>query len=400
MTNVRDVSRRELFTEWLTSVEDHHVSQHGDVPDVDPANWTVSLTGDVDDPAEITVDELREEFPSVTVAHTMECAGNGRAFFEGDTGSPNWTVGGVSTAFWTGVPIREVLERYGALDDGGAESDGDGADADRTDDDRWITAVGGDRPTDETAFARSIPVSKAADDCILAYAINGNPLPLEHGKPVRVIVPGWYGVNSVKWLTELRVMDRMVVGDAWDDDLDRAHWQQDRYRIHPAGEEPTHRESVDTVDTEAQLRDGAIDHPYTFEQLPKSIIGYPTDGETVAPRRDGQVEVLGMAWAGDAALETVEVSTDGGETWGEASFLGPDYAGAWRLFRYLWTPDPGDHTLVSRAADDRGRRQPPRLSDPVERLDEAGADEFPWNRDGYGANASLPHAVEVSVAPE
>lgn len=226
--------------------------------------------------------------------------------------------------------------------------------------------------------------------------MNGRPLPREHGFLVRLIVPGWYGVNNVKWVEELRVMDTMVVEGSLDRPGEHAFWQQDSYRIHPADVEPEAHDTVETVDTEAQLA-GAVDHPYTFDTTVMSVIGTPSGDGPVTPRRDGTVEVCGVAWAGDDAVHRVEVSTDGGEAWADAELFGPAYAGVWWLFRYAWSAQSGTHRVASRATDERGRRQPARISKPDAWRDALEHDEFPWNEGGYAANAYEPNAVEVEV---
>lgn len=368
---------RSTYADWLTPVEEHYVCHRNGTLDGDADDWTVSLTGDVDG-VDLSLETLREEYPTVAVAHTMECAGNGRGYFDPETGSVQWEYGAVGTAFWTGTPVEAVLERNGA-------------------EGTWLTAIGADEPEDDDVFARSIPMAKATDDCILAYAMNGRPLPPEHGHPVRLLVPGWYGVNSVKWLGELRVMDRMVSGEAWRDrdGRDYTYWQQGAYRIHPEGVEPAENESVETFDTYEQWASGEVEHPYTFDENVKSTIGHPSGDEPVEVREDGNVEVVGVAWAGDDAVERVEVSTDGGDTWADARFVGPAYDGAWRLFRHLWDADPGTYTLCSRATDEAGRTQPRRISRNTD--GSAAADEYPWNEGGYAENAYEPHAVEVTV---
>jgi DMSO/TMAO reductase YedYZ molybdopterin-dependent catalytic subunit len=327
--------------------------------------------------------ELRDEYPTVAVAHTMECAGNGRDYFEPETGSVQWTYGAVSTAFWIGTPVSRVFDEVGI----------------QAPDGRWLTAVGGDEPAGDDVFARSIPLTKAFEDCILAYEVDGDPLPPEHGYPVRLLVPGWYGVNSVKWLDELRVTEGMVHGPEWADrdGKDYTRWQQRAYRLHPPGVEPTEHASIDIADTWEQWITGTVEHPYTFDQNVKSLIGRPDDGSTVTPREHGLVEVVGVAWAGDDRVETIEISTDGGETWTEGNFLGPDYLGAWRLFRFMWSPDAGEYTLVSRATDEHGRTQPARISPPIDDWTGVGPDEFPYNEGGYAENAYIPHAVSIEV---
>jgi DMSO/TMAO reductase YedYZ molybdopterin-dependent catalytic subunit len=375
---VLGAASRRTFANWLTPIEEHFVCHRNDIPDADADAWTVSLTGDLD--GGLTMAEIREEHPRVAVAHTMECAGNGRGQHEGEPGSVQWDCEAAATAVWTGTPVSSVLRDHGV----------------DAPEDRWLTAIGGDPSVAGDVFARSIPLSKALEDCILAYEMNGRPLPREHGFPVRLIVPGWYGVNNVKWLSELRLMDTMVTEGSLDRPGTHAHWQQVAYRIHPPGVEPEENESVETVDTWEQL-EGAVEHPYTFDLNVMSLIGTP-DGETpVTLPSDGTVEVRGVAWAGDDAVERVEVSTDGGETWADAELFGPDYAGAWRLFRYEWGADAGTHRLLSRATDEHGRRQPERISGSDAWRDALANDEYPWNGGGFAANAYRPNGVEVTV---
>ncbi|MFB6303228.1 MAG: sulfite oxidase [Haloferacaceae archaeon] len=371
-------AHRRTFADWLTPVEEHFVCHRNDIPDADPGAWTVSLTGQVE--GTLSMADIEDAYPTVAVAHTMECAGNGRGQHRPGTGSVQWGFEAAGTAFWTGTPVSSVLRDHGV-----ASADG-----------RWLTAVGGDPSDGDDVFARSIPLAKAFDDCILAYGMNGRPLPPEHGRPVRLIVPGWYGVNSVKWVDELRVMDSMVVEGSLDRPGEHAVWQQESYRIHPRGVDPDPHETVPTVDTWEQL-EGAVEHPYTFDATVMSVIGRP-DGESPVPLGPGgAVEVRGVAWAGDDAVVRVEVSTDGGETWHDADLFGPEYPGAWRLFRFDWAADPGRHVLVSRATDDRDRRQPSRISGPDAWRAALDTDEFPWNEGGYAANAYEPNGVAVEV---
>ncbi|ELY59804.1 oxidoreductase molybdopterin binding protein [Natronococcus amylolyticus DSM 10524] len=373
-------ANRKTYANWLTPIEEHFVCHRNDMPEADgDGEWTVSLTGYLEDAHSVA--EIREEFPTVAVAHTMECAGNGRGQHRPETGSVQWGYEAAGTAVWSGTPLSAVLR--GELED--------------VPDDAWLTAVGGDPSDGEDVFARSIPLSKAVDDCILAYEMNGQMLPREHGFPIRLIVPGWYGVNSVKWLDELRVMDEMVTDESLDRPGDHAYWQQEAYRIHPEGVEPAVNETVETGDTWDQLEGGEPAHPYTFDQTVMSVIGEPDGESAVTVPEDGTVEITGVAWAGDDDVAGVEVSTDGGDSWAEAELFGPDYAGAWRLFQYDWEATPGEYVLASRATDDRGRRQPMRISNPDAWRDALDDDEFPWNEGGYAANAVLPNALELEV---
>lgn len=377
---------RETFVEWLTPIEEHFVCHRNDIPaDVD--EWRVRMTG-VSDETALSMETVRESYPTVTVAHTMECAGNNRGHHDPETGSVQWGCGAVGTAVWTGTPVRAVLRDCG-LDV-------------RDHSDRWLTVVGGDSPADDRAYVKSIPLEKALADCILAYGMNGQQLPPEHGFPVRLIVPGWYGTNSVKWVTELRLTETMVTDATFpDEDGERTdtYWQHSAYRIHPADVELEIEQSIPTADTWDQL--GSVDYPYTFDENVMSLIGHP-DGESIVRPRRGRVEIQGIAWAGDDSVSRVEVSTDDGDSWHDAELYGPMCDCAWQQFSYTWRPDPDatdtdtTHTLLSRATDEHDRTQPARIAV----LDEWGADPavFPWNEGGYAANAYRPNGVEVQVA--
>ena len=377
---------RETYANWLTPIEEHFVCHRNDIPDAEADSWTVSLTGEVE--GSLTVAAVREAYPRVAVAHTMECAGNGRGQHDPETGSVQWGYEAAGTAVWTGTPVGSVLREHGVEE----------PDASDERDDRWLTAIGGDPSEAGDVFARSIPLSKAFEDCILAYEMNGRALPREHGFPVRLIVPGWYGVNNVKWVEELRVMDSMVTEGSLDRPGIHAHWQQVSYRIHPRGVDPEENATVGTVDTWEGI-EGAVEHPYTFDLNVMSLVGTP-DGETPVVPNDDAVEVRGVAWAGDDAVERVEISTDDGETWADAELFGPDYTGAWRLFRYEWDADPGTHRILSRATDELGRRQPERISGPDAWRDALEADAYPWNDGGFAANAYRPNGVTVEVGNE
>ena len=374
---------RRTFANWLTPIEEHFVCHRNPIPEADAESWSIDLTG-LDEDTALPLSAIRDEHPTVAVAHTMECAGNGRGQHDPETSSVQWGAEAVGTSIWTGTPLRSVLRAHG-IDETIEEAS-----------DRWLTAIGGDS-IDEEVFARSIPLSKALKDCVIAYRMNGQPLPEEHGYPIRLIVPGWYGVNNVKWLNELRVMDSMVTEGSLDRSGTHARWQQADYRIHPSDSEPAVHETIDEPDTEAQLRSDEVEHPYTFDAMVMSLIGTP-DGDLELASEDTSVEVRGVAWSGDDEIERIEVSADGGDTWSDAELFGPDYAGAWRLFRFDWTPSPGSYTLCSRATDSVGRTQPPRISGPEEWSDAVKNGMFPWNDGGYAANAYLPNAVDVTVA--
>ena len=386
VTEVRDeadkytvvgAAHRRTFANWLTPIEEHFVCHRNDIPDIDADTWTISLTGHVD--AELSLSDIINEFPRVAVAHTMECAGNGRGQHRPETGSVQWGFEAGATAVWTGTPVRSILHANGM----------------KSPAEKWLTAIGGDPSDGDDVFARSIPLTKVFDDCILAYEMNGKPLPREHGYPVRLIVPGWYGVNNVKWVDELKIMDSMMVEGSLDRPGEHAFWQQVAYRLHPQGIEPDTNEVANTGDTWDQLENG-VKYPYTFDTNVMSVIGTP-DGESNIPAQSEPIEVRGVTWAGDNAVERVEVSTDDGKTWNDAELFGPAYDGAWRLFQYDWNATPGQHVLMSRATDELGRRQPERISEPDGWHDGLDGDSFPWNEGGYAANAYEPNAVTVEV---
>lgn len=380
-----EADSRDVYTQATTPLDSFFVVSHFETPVLDADEHTVSITGGDGTTVDVDVDALRSDYSTETVTHTMQCAGNGRKYFAEMDGW-RFGYGALGTARWTGTPVSEVFEAHDVT----------------ITDDAWVMAAGADGPANDAdrVFARSIPASKLLDDCLLVYRMNDDPLPLEHGYPLRLIVPGWYGTNSVKWLSQLRVMDGMVRGKRW-----RTHseWQQHHYRILPEGVEESVHATIDTPDTLEQIEAraaGEVDrYPYVYDMTVKSLIGYPGEDATVSPREtDGRIEVLGVAWAGDDRVDRVDVSTDGGETWDSATFLGPDRGpAAWRRFRYLWDATPGEYTLYSRATDEKDRTQPRNIADPGSGLDVSRDDEFPWNRGGYASNAYRELGVDVQV---
>ncbi len=378
-----ETERTDKYTEFKTSVEDSYIRSHYDSPKLTESEHTISLTGKIQEQTDLSIASLKSDFSTETVAHTMQCAGNGRGYFEPQVAGSQWTFGAMGTAFYRGTPVSEVLDQFGV------ESDG------------YLAVMGADAPEGEDVFARSIPLSKVRKDTILAYERNGEPLTAEHGFPVRLIVPGWYGCNSVKWVNRMHVMDTMLYGEKWEEGDQRlyTHWQQYSYRILPAQDsEAKQYKTIDTFDTEAQMTSDQVKHPYMYEMLTKSFVTSPIDGATVSPNSEGTIDVLGVAWAGEDEVKQVEVSTDGGKTFSEAEFAGPHPGPtAWRMFRYEWDVTPGEYTLVSRATDENGRSQPATISKPDENLRQIQNGKYPWNRKGYGNNAYMPEAVTVTV---
>ncbi|WP_433623817.1 sulfite oxidase [Halomicrococcus sp. NG-SE-24] len=383
-----EAASKSTYRSFVTPRTEHYIRNHYPTPDIDASEWTVSLTGMVDEEVELSMDEIRNDYSTETVTHTMQCSGNGRSYFEPQVGGNQWTFGAVGNTVWTGTPVGEILEAYGANTESGT----------------WLSVMGGDAPDGEDIFTRSIPMEKVMEDCLLAYEMNGRPMNGDHGFPVRLLVPGWFGNNNVKWVDRMHVMEMMVFGDQWEEGDQQlyTHWQQYSYRIIPEDEELQQNRSIDVFDTQEQMGVEEIGQPYLYDQMVKSIIGYPSGDETVAPGPGGQIEVVGVAWAGDDAVQTVEVSTDGGESWNEAEFFGPQLGPyAWRQFRYVWSdPDQGEHTLYARATDEQDRTQPATISSPEEGLQAITDDKYPWNVDGYGATAYEPLGVTVTVQSE
>jgi DMSO/TMAO reductase YedYZ molybdopterin-dependent catalytic subunit len=380
-----ETQRTDSYTSFKTDVDDSYIRSHYDSPKIEKSEHTISLTGMVGEEVDLSMGTLETDFSSTTVAHTMQCSGNGRGYFEPKVAGNQWTFGAMGTAFYTGAPVSEILDRYGA----------------DTSDENYLSVMGADAPEGEDVFARSIPMTKIKKDCVLAYQRNDEPLTAEHGFPVRLIVPGWYGCNNVKWVDRLHVMDSMLQGEKWERGDQRlyTHWQQYSYRIIPAQDTSVKQnKTIDTFDTEAQMASETIKQPYMYDMMTKSFVTSPIDGATVSPDSDGIVDVLGVAWAGDDEVKTIEVSTDGGESFADAEFAGPHPGPtAWRLFRYEWNATPGEYTLVSRATDAKGRVQPATVSSPEEGLRKIQDGKYPWNKGGYGCTASMPEAVAVRV---
>jgi sulfane dehydrogenase subunit SoxC len=316
----------------------HYLLVHYDIPAVDPDAWRLRVGGRVARELSLSLAELRAR-PAVTRTVTMECAGNGRALFEPHVVSQPWLNEAVGTAEWTGVPVAAVLEEAG-LADGAVE----------------VLFTGLDRGVEgdvEQAYQRSLPLADALDGSLLAYEVNGVPLPPQHGFPLRLLVPGWYGMTSVKWLAALEVLDEPFAG----------YQQAVGYRMR------AHEDDPGTPITRI---------------MPRSLMVPPGIPDFMTRRRHleaGPCTLEGRAWSGWSPIEAVDVSVDGGETWAPAE-LGeqPDPA-AWRGWTFAWDAAPGEHVLCSRARDAAGNAQP------------VAAD---WNVGGY-ANTSV-HRVPVTVA--
>jgi DMSO/TMAO reductase YedYZ molybdopterin-dependent catalytic subunit len=277
-----------------------------------------------------------------TVTNSLECAGNGRAFAVPHVPGVQWQKGAVGTARFSGPRLRDLLDRAGVRLPA-----------------KHVMFRGLDEvPSHVPAFIRSIPIEKAADgDTLVALYMNGAALTRHHGFPARALVPGWIGAASCKWLTEIKVLDREFEGN----------FMSPGYRMPNRPLKPG--EAVAVEDT----------HPATALEV-KTLITSPSDGATV---KSPSVHIQGVAWAGEADIVKVEVSTDSGTTWQPVQ-LGRDQARyAWRLWSYSWkAPRDGDYTIMSRATDSKGRTQP---------------NAVPWNPSGYLINVADQVKIHVQA---
>jgi sulfane dehydrogenase subunit SoxC len=322
----------------VTPIGMHYLLIHFDIPEADDTTWTIEIGGRVRRSIELTMDDVRAR-PPVTLAVTMECAGNGRARLSPRANSQPWLDEAIGTAEWTGTPLRPILDEAGL-----------GADAVEV---VFTGADHGIQQEVEHDYQRSLTVAEAQrDDVLLAYAINGQPLPPQHGFPVRLLVPGWYGMTSVKWLTKIEAVSEPFAGvQMW------------AYNLRQQEEEPG--------------------IPVTRIQ-PRALMvppGFPDFPARARLMEAGPARLQGRAWSGVAPIERVEVSTDGGAVWAEAA-LGPVPLSpyAWRLWTLEWDASPGEHELVVRATDATGTTQP---TDP------------PWNLHGLSNN--MAQRVPVTV---
>jgi DMSO/TMAO reductase YedYZ molybdopterin-dependent catalytic subunit len=331
----------EKLESFLTPTESFYVRTHFPIPSIDKDAWWLRVEGEVEKPFAINYKELIG-LPSVTVPATLECAGNNRNFLEPKAKGVQWRLGAVGTAEWTGVPLSAFLDRAG-VKTSACEVILEGADCGMLEDPK--------SPPGESTFARSISLSKARADVVLAYKMNGVDLPAQNGFPVRAVVPGWYAMASVKWLQRIIVIDRPFTG--YYQTIDYAYWKR--------------------------RRDIAERTPLTELQV-KAQIARPAEGETVPA--NSSVRVHGAAWTSDGEITKVELSTDGGASWKETKLIDKPISSAWRRWEFQWqTPSqPGKQILIARATDSQGRTQP------VERDADRGT---------YMINHPLPIEVEV-----
>jgi DMSO/TMAO reductase YedYZ molybdopterin-dependent catalytic subunit len=318
----------EMLREPITPVGLHYLLIHFDIPAIDAATWRLEVGK-----ASFTLDELKAR-ERATAPVTLECAGNGRALLGGErAASQPWLIEAVGNAEWTGTPLAPILRETGLADDA-----------------LEIVFTGADRGVQggvEHDYQRSLPLTEALrDDVLLAYEMNGGPLPPQHGYPLRLVVPGWYGMTHVKWLRRIEAVREPFGG-----------WQQ----------------------TDAYLID---DVPVT-RMLPRALMVPPGIPDFLSRERfvdEGAQAIVGRAWSGQGEIVRVEVSDDGGETWADAALDAPLGEHAWRGWRFDWQARPGEHELMCRATDSAGNVQPL---------------EGVWNHGGYQNNAVQRVRVKV-----
>src|SRR6202165_4823424 len=323
----------EYFDTWLTPIPHFFVRNHMHEPsELDPRDWRLSIGGGVEKPLTLSLDEL-SKLEIHSVVNTLECAGNGRSLYRPQVPGVQWRKGAVSTARFSGPRLRDVLQR------GGVKTTG-----------KHVMFRGLDEvPGKVPPFIRSIPIEKALDtDTLIATHMNGSPLTKHHGFPARALVPGWIGAASCKWLTEIKVLEKEFVGN----------FMSPAYRFPNQPGKPGDAVKPEETNVMTAL-------------TVKSVISSSGEGAQV---KGSKVSIHGTAWAGEADIAKVEVSSDGGTTWGAAK-LGREQAHyAWRLWTYDWkTPKSGEYMVMSRATDSQGRIQP--------------ATPF-WNPSGYLCNVA------------
>ena len=315
----------------VTPVGMHYLLIHYDVPVVDAGAWRLEIDGAVERPVSLSLDDLQDR-EAITTPVTFECAGNGRALLDPRPISQPWVHEAVGTGSWTGTPLAPLL-----------------ADAGATEDAVEVVFTGLDHGVEgevEQSYQRSLRLDDALrDEVLLAWGLNGAPLPPQHGFPLRLVVPGWYGMTNVKWLARITVLDEPFTG--------YQNARGYRFRQDPDEEgEPVSRMTVRSL------------------MVPPGIPDFATR-RRFAER--GVHTIAGRAWSGAGAVESVEVSSNGGATWAPAELAPALGRHAWHGWTFDWNAvNPGDYELCCRATDSAGNRQP---------------DAPPWNLGGYANNA-------------
>jgi sulfite oxidase len=306
-----------LLNTWLTPNELFYVRHHAYAPTVNANDWKLNIDGEVEKPYTLTLDELKR-FPRATVTVTLECAGNGRAFYDPPVAGIQWERGAVGTARWTGARLADVLKRAGVKATG-----------------KYVAFDGADKAVGkQPEFIRNVPLEKALHaDTVLAYEMNGEPLPPLHGFPLRAVVSGWEGAYAVKWLTHIQVIDKEHEGF-----FVKTAYRYPNRRVAPG----------EAVAPQDMLPVSGL--------VVKSFLNAPLEGTKL---KAGPVRVAGFAWAGESFITKVEVSMDNGASWQLAKLGKEREKYAWQSFEYEFKiTQPGSYLLMARATDDKGNTQP------------------------------------------
>jgi len=337
-----------LLDDAVTPTARHFIRNNGVPPKaVDAASWTLTVDGEVEEPFELSIDELKDRFEVVTLQLQLECGGNGRAFFEPNARGNQWTLGAVACSEWTGVRLADVLEAAG-LKDSAVYTAHYGADE----------HLSGD--PDKRPISRGVPISKALSPYnLIAFEQNGAAIHPMNGYPLRLVIPGWPGSCSQKWLQRIQIRDQVHDGTK----MTGRSYRVPSYPVAPGEEVPTEAFEI-------------------IESMPvKSLITFPQSNVEVAAA-EPVTEVRGHAWAGDNWVAAVDLSIDFGATWQRAELSEPVNDYAWQHFRaQVRFPMAGYYEVWARATDDQGRMQPFAIA---------------WNPKGYLNNAM--HRIPVRVA--
>ncbi len=338
----------ELLDDEVTPTARHFIRNNGNLPaSADPRTWLLAIDGEVQKPLKLGINDLQRNFEVVTLLLTLECAGNGRAFFDPKVRGNQWTLGAVGCSRWTGVRLADVLKAAGP-NSRAVYTGHYGAD----------THLSGD-PRKDT-ISRGVPMHKALSPYnLIAFEQNGAPLHPMNGAPLRLVIPGWPGSCSQKWLTRIWVRDRKHDGEK----MTGGSYSLPAYPVEPGAKVP----DEDLV---------------TIEEMPvKSLITYPKTGAQISSGSPA-LEIRGHAWAGDRKVAAVDISIDFGASWMRAGLREPNNPYAWQRFTTtVKFPGKGYYEVWARATDDRGVMQPFVMA---------------WNPRGYANNAM--HRIAVRVA--
>jgi DMSO/TMAO reductase YedYZ molybdopterin-dependent catalytic subunit len=311
------------------------VRNHTKTPRIDIATWRLQVEGSgVERPLELTYDDILS-MPSRSVIRYVECAGNGRSFFEAAYGKKaqgtQWKLGAIGVAEWTGVPLSTILDHAGLKQSA-----------------KDVMAEG----LDDLKVRRPLSVTKAlAEDTLLVYAMNGDPLPPDHGFPVRLLTPGWIGVANIKWVGRLEVSDQSLF----------SHWNTESYVL---------------IGPDYQPQPPA-NGPILSTQSLKSALELARDAQL----RAGNLLIKGRSWSPFGKIAKVEYSLDQGKSWNIARLQEPNIAQAWVRWDFAWEARPGSYTITVKATDEAGHTQP---------------ESVLWNAQGYLYNALIHHPVTVA----